>query len=77
MAGWAARVKIPVMVISAPGQEVSTARPIFEAVAAADKVQIVPRVGVHGSSTLRLERNPEGHKENWRAVLGFLQTHLR
>jgi dienelactone hydrolase len=41
---------------------------------AAHATQFVPSIaGVHGSSTLRADRNPKGAAENWQAVEGFLK----
>jgi dienelactone hydrolase len=71
--GWAARVKVPVFVTTATGHEVAAAKRILDASPAAVKVQHVPDVGVHGSSTLREDRNPGGTDGNWAAVTGFLK----
>lgn len=30
--------------------------------------------GVHGSSTLIMDKNPTGYAENWQAVQAFLQN---
>lgn len=69
----AARVSVPVYVSSAsdPG-EVSEASRILATVPASTKTQFVPKAGVHGSSTLRDDRNPAGAAENWQAVETFL-----
>jgi dienelactone hydrolase len=72
----AASVDIPVFIDSAKdSEEESTARSIFNPVAdTKDKVQFIPQIaGVHGSSTLREDRNPRGAAENWNAVLAFLR----
>jgi dienelactone hydrolase len=70
----AAKVKIPVFVTSAKDpEEIAEAKKIVSAVAASSKTQFVPTLGgVHGSSTLRQDRNPKGAAENWQAVLQFL-----
>jgi dienelactone hydrolase len=72
----AAKVNIPVFITSAKdAEEEEAARSIYEAVAdRKDRVLFVPKAGgVHGSSTLRADRNAEGAEENWAAVLGFLK----
>jgi dienelactone hydrolase len=67
----AAKVRVPVFVTSAKDEEeISAARGISQA---AHGVQFVPKTGgVHGSSTLRHDRNPKGEAENWQAVEQFL-----
>jgi dienelactone hydrolase len=72
----AAKLNIPVYVTSAKDyEEEEAARSILDFVAdTKDKVQFLPRIaGVHGSSTLRDDRNPQGAAENWSAVLDFLK----
>jgi dienelactone hydrolase len=72
----AAKVNIPVFIDSAKvSKEESAARSILDAVAdTKDRVQFIPQIaGVHGSSTLREDRNPKGAEENWAAVLAFLK----
>ena len=74
----AAKVKAPVFVTCAQdSEEIAAARAIVQAVPGASGLaqatQFVPRRGgVHGSSTLRREKNPSGAGENWRAVEQFL-----
>jgi dienelactone hydrolase len=68
----AARVKVPIFVTTATGHEVDVARWILEGSPSTMKVQYVPTVGVHGSSTLREDRNPAGAEDNWEAVAAFL-----
>jgi dienelactone hydrolase len=75
--GWAGLVTVPVFVTSAGGAEAETACRIIEAVPAATKYQLVPQFGVHGSSTLRSDRNPAGAAENWTAVETFLKALAR
>jgi len=74
---WAARVSVPVFVTSASGSEAKAAAQILEAVPSPAKSQFVPRFGVHGSSTLRVDRNPAGAAENWAAVEAFLRALAR
>lgn len=72
----AAKVNVPVFITSAKDkEEEESARSIFNASAdEKGRVLFVPRIaGVHGSSTLREDRNPEGAAENWSAVLAFLK----
>jgi alpha-beta hydrolase superfamily lysophospholipase len=69
----ARRVRVPVFIDSASNPtEEETAREIFDAVRSRLKVDYVPKNGVHGSSTLRTDRNPDGSSENWEAVTAFL-----
>jgi len=69
----AAKVKVPVFVTSADDAgEVGEARKILAAVPGSAKTQFVPKQGVHGSSTLRQDRNGAGAAENWKAVEAFL-----
>jgi dienelactone hydrolase len=71
----AAKVSVPTFITSArDGEEVSTAKAIFDDIPAKIKQQFIPKIaGVHGSSTLLADRNPKGKDENWAAVLAFLQ----
>ncbi|HUK11429.1 MAG TPA: alpha/beta fold hydrolase [Stellaceae bacterium] len=70
----AAHLTMPIFVTSAKApDEIVNAKAILDAAPAAIKVQFVPRIaGVHGSSTLRIDRNPTGADENWMAVKEFL-----
>jgi alpha-beta hydrolase superfamily lysophospholipase len=71
----ARRVTVPVFVDSASNPlEIENARDIYNASASKHKVDYVPKHGIHGSSTLRSDRDPEGAAENWRAVTAFLKT---
>jgi dienelactone hydrolase len=72
----AAQIAVPIFVTSAKNDgEIAAARTILDAAPATVKIQFVPRVaGVHGSATLRLDRNPQGAEENWDAVKAFLAT---
>jgi dienelactone hydrolase len=71
----ARRVAVPVFIDTAsdPAEE-KRARAIFSAVASRDKEDYVPRDGVHGSATLRADRDPSGAAENWTAVTAFLAS---
>ena len=70
----AAKISVPVYVTSAKDeQEIDAAKSILAASPSREKMQFVPRIaGMHGSSTLRADRNPAGEAENWRAVEEFL-----
>ena len=69
----ARRVRVPVFIDSAAdaAEERATAA-IAAALGSQRKVRFVPQHGVHGSSTLRDDRDPAGAAENWRAVDAFL-----
>jgi dienelactone hydrolase len=70
----AAKVSVPIFVTSArDGDEITAAKSILAVSPAQQKTQFVPHIaGVHGSSTLREDRNRGGAAENWRAVEEFL-----
>jgi alpha-beta hydrolase superfamily lysophospholipase len=70
----AAKVSVPIFVTSAKDRnEIAAARSILAVSPAQQKTQFVPRIaGVHGSSTLRGDKNGAGESENWRAVEEFL-----
>jgi hypothetical protein len=64
---------VPVFVDSAAdAEEERNARAIFDAVASPVKEDYVPKAGIHGSSTLRADRDADGAAENWDAVTAFL-----
>ncbi len=72
----AAKDTLPIFVTSAKDkEEIDNARAIFSASPSTMKTQFIPQIaGVHGSSTLLVERNPKGNAENWQAVLAFLNS---
>jgi dienelactone hydrolase len=72
----AQHVTCPVFVDSAadPAEE-RGAKDILDAVHSGDRIDFVPNAGIHGSSTLRDDRDPQGAAENWDAVTRFL-THV-
>jgi dienelactone hydrolase len=74
----ASSVRVPVFIDQAKdSDEVSASRSIFNALPNADKTLFVAQVsGVHGSATLREDRNPRGAQENWVAVERFLSRFL-
>ncbi|CAN5294949.1 hypothetical protein BH10PSE15_BH10PSE15_17010 [soil metagenome] len=70
----AAHLAIPVYVTSASSdKEVAKGRAIAVAVPGGLATQVVPKTGVHGSSTLNVAKNPGGAADNWAAVLAFLR----
>ncbi len=69
----AARCACPAFVTSASdSEEVDAAARLLAAVAGAPKRQFRPRQGLHGSATLRADRNPAGAAAAWAAVNAFL-----
>ena len=74
----ATKINIPVFITSAKdNEEEESAHSIFDVNAdQKNSVLFVPKTaGVHGSSTLREDRNPRGAAENWSAVLAFLKQY--
>ena len=70
----ARHVAVPVFIDSASDpQEEANARAIYAAVRSRVKEDYVPQNGVHGSSTLRADVDPDGTDENWTAVIAFLE----
>ncbi|MBV9103161.1 MAG: alpha/beta hydrolase [Candidatus Eremiobacteraeota bacterium] len=70
----AKRVTASIFVDSAADEkEIAEAKRLLDASPATVRVQYRPRHGVHGSSTLRKDRNPEGYEDNWTAVESFLR----
>jgi dienelactone hydrolase len=69
----ARNVHAPVFIDSAKDdEEITVARTLAQACHA---TQFIPGIaGVHGSSTLRGDRNPSGAAENWEAVNRFLKA---
>ena len=65
---------MPIFVTSAKDlKEIAAAKSILDASHSTEKTQFVPQItGVHGSSTLREDHNPDGAAENWAAVKQFL-----
>ena len=73
VANAAKRVTVPIFVDSAANHdEIEAAKTILAASPSNVKVHYVPKHGVHGSSTLRKDKDPDGYDENWRAVIAFL-----
>lgn len=71
----AAALSIPVYISVGSGpDELSYAKPIFAATGSSNKVLYVPKIGVHGSSTLSSSRNAKGAQDNWISVNRFLTS---
>lgn len=69
----AQKISVPVFIDQASDKdEINQSRLILQEVKSSDKRQFTPQTGVHGSATLRADRNPKGAEENWDAVLAFL-----
>lgn len=70
----ATRLQVPVFITSEnDADQLRQATLIFNAVGSRDKVHYKSDFAVHGSSTLRTDRNPKGAAANWAAVMKFLQ----
>jgi alpha-beta hydrolase superfamily lysophospholipase len=73
IASSAAQIHTPVFIdTAATADEQQAAAGIFAAISASDKQLYHPTNGIHGSSTLRHDRDPAGEAENWAAVEAFL-----
>lgn len=73
----ATKLSILVFITSAPDDsEISSAKALAKMVPDNRAVQYVPKSGVHGSSTLRTDANPQGASENWKHVMAFLDSAL-
>jgi len=72
----ASKVSVPIFVTSAKDQEeIDAATSILAASPSQKKTQFIPQTaGVHGSSTLRTDKDRAGEAENWQAVEAFLGT---
>ncbi len=72
----AAQLSLPIFVTSAKDSgEIAAAKALIDAAPADVKSQFIPRVaGIHGSATLRIDRNAKGAEENWDAVKSFLMS---
>ena len=74
---WAEEVNIPVFMSWAPHELDDEKRARFDRVASSQKYLFEQETGVHGSSTLRPDKNPEGWEKTWNAVVDFLEKHAR
>lgn len=69
----AAKLEIPLFVTSASSQqEIEAARSILSRARGNANQQYLPEAGVHGSSTLIADKNPDGAAKNREAVMAFL-----
>ena len=71
----AAQVRVPIFVTSAsdPDEE-EAASEVLGSSPSKQKQQYVPAHGVHGASTLRSDKNPQGAEDNWAALMKFLSS---
>lgn len=70
----AMKVHAPVFITSENEPDrVEEATKIFDVVPSRNKVHYKAAFAVHGSSTLRADRNPKGAAANWAAVMKFLK----
>lgn len=73
VANAAAAVHQPTYITCAPNPaEEANARHIYNALGSTDKTLYIPKAGVHGSSTLRDDKDAAGADDNWKAVEKFL-----
>ncbi|TXH85564.1 MAG: alpha/beta hydrolase [Rhizobium sp.] len=73
----ARKLSIPVFVTSAADfSEIAAATVFADAVPSHRGIQYIPRNGVHGSSTLRVDADPAGADDNWKHVKEFLDKVL-
>ena len=69
----AGTLHVPVYITSASDPaEIAAAKRIADAVPGGMAVQFAPKIGVHGSSTLREDADPKGYEANWLPVVAFL-----
>lgn len=73
---WAEQTTIPIFMTWAPDELDDERRERFERVASQDRTLFEQRAGVHGASTLRADRNPEGSEDNLSALIAVLRRHL-
>lgn len=70
----AIKVHVPVFITSENDtDQLRQATKIFDAVSSRNKVHYKAQFAVHGSSTLRTDRNAKGAAANWAAVMKFLK----
>lgn len=71
----AAKIRAPIFVDSAANAwEESQAASILAASPSTRKVQLFPHHGAHGALALRIDYDPRGAAEHWKAVLAFLHS---
>jgi hypothetical protein len=73
---WAERTTIPVFMTWSPDEIDAERRARFARVASPDKTLYEQTHGVHGASTLRPDRNPDGSAANHEALIAFLRRYL-
>ncbi len=69
---WANAATAPMLLHWAPQEYLPECRALAGSLAEQDVTIMIPEVGVHGSSTLREDLNPEGAAANWAALTKFL-----
>lgn len=70
----AMKVRVPVFITSEnDADQLRQAVKIYDAVGSRDKVHYKAQFAVHGSSTLRTDRDSKGAVANWAAVMKFLK----
>ncbi len=71
----AAQLTLPMFADSAAARdEIEAVRLIFSTSPSIAKYQYVPLEGVHGASTLREDRDPQGYAENRHALMKFFDS---
>ena len=74
---WSQQVNIPIFMSWSPKELDDEKKARFNQVNSKKKILFEQRVGVHGASTLRRDKNPDGHQENMTALLKFLNEFLK
>jgi len=74
---WAEEVEIPIFMTWAPNELDDEKRERFSKITSKEKILYVQENGVHGSSAVRPDKNPEGYKKILEAVLDFLNKYSR
>lgn len=69
---WAEQVNIPIFISWSPNELNDERKMRFSKIKSGDKILFEQKVGVHGASTLRPDKNPDGFEENMKALLSFL-----
>lgn len=74
---WCDGVMIPIFMTWAPDELDDSKREQFSKVTSPVKTLFIQEKGVHGSSTLRPDKNREGYEAIWPAVMEFINEHSR
>ncbi len=71
----ARQIHVPVFIdSSSDATEIQAGRSIYAVIPSTRKVDYVPSAGIHGASTLRVDRDPSGAQANWDAFSAFLRS---